>query len=756
MGADAAAAARAPETLARLPVGFHGDRHLLELVDRLMEGVEVYVETGANVASTLRYVAERFPRVACIACEPDPQAFAIARDAVAGLPNVSLLPLRSQELLEVLRSETALHDRPSLFWLDAHGYGFQWPLREEIAFVTSAFRDPLILVDDFLVPGEPEFGYDSYDGQECSYAHVEDVVQGPVEVLYPGYAEHTSPFHPLRGWGLIARPGRVRVPASLARAEPAPREVAVGFHGFWPGFTPDAFVRRHPYLARRWTLVPADEPDVVFASVFAPGSVPPASRTSVFYTGEPVVPDLTAYDFAVSFSRVPHERHLRLPNFVPRLRENGRTLADLVGRTVPEAPPPRFCSFLYGRSVPHRDALFDLLSTHGRVDAPGDARRNMMPIGPSLEDKLAFLSIYRFTIACENTSLEGYVSEKLVEALLAGTVPLYLGDPEVALDLNPGAFIGRHDFRTDEAFVRRVLEVENDPDAWRAIRAQPAFAGDRIPDHLRDEAAAAFFDRVLEDRGEARRARTAARVAFVRPARPGPRFYGRNGEDAVAVAAFDDLDRGYYAEIGALDGRRFSSTLALEERGWHGICVEAHAGYVARLRANRPGSRVVHAAAGAGDADAVTFYANARGSLSTVPWLGGLEEQTVPLRTVSSILDEERAPHVDVLSVDCEGADADVIRGIDLARHRPSLIVVGAAIGEALEEIDGILLPAGYVRPFTLGNNAFYFADPVRAARVAARTIECEVVHTAHPLDDAADEVVQLVIPLRRAGVGSG
>jgi hypothetical protein len=49
------------------------------------------------------------------------------------------------------------------------------------------------------------FGYDEYQGQVCSYEYVKDALD-PVrryKVYYPNYTEHTSPHHPLRGWGLI-------------------------------------------------------------------------------------------------------------------------------------------------------------------------------------------------------------------------------------------------------------------------------------------------------------------------------------------------------------------------------------------------------------------------------------------------------------------------------------------------------------------------------------------------------------------------
>jgi hypothetical protein len=62
------------------------------------------------------------------------------------------------------------------------------------------------------------------------------------------------------------------------------------------------------------------------------------------------------------------------------------------------------------------------------------------------ERKRAFLSQYKFTIAFENFSYRGYNTEKLTDPLLAGSVPIYLGNPEITKHFNPACFINAHDY----------------------------------------------------------------------------------------------------------------------------------------------------------------------------------------------------------------------------------------------------------------------------------------------------------------------
>jgi FkbM family methyltransferase len=193
-------------SLQPLPVGFHGDRHLLRLIDLLAARAHTFLETGSNVGSTLGYVARRFPALDCISCEPDPAAHAVAAAHACVRPGVALHRETSQELLRRLARDHVLSlAKPLLAWLDAHDHGFEWPLRDEVAFLTGRCARGFLLVDDFRVPHDPRFGWDSYDGRHCSFEYIRDSIAPDVywRLYYPAYSEHTSPHHPLRGWGLL-------------------------------------------------------------------------------------------------------------------------------------------------------------------------------------------------------------------------------------------------------------------------------------------------------------------------------------------------------------------------------------------------------------------------------------------------------------------------------------------------------------------------------------------------------------------------
>jgi len=186
-------------------VGFHGDLYLLELVHTVIRQCEYFVETGANVGTTLAYVARTYPNILCLSCEPDKVAYRHAKRNVSKYPNVAIYNETSHKFLKRLLKDPQIITRDTLYWLDAHGYGFKWPLREEIRVLTKHCTKAFFLIDDFRVPGLDCFGYDQYENQICSFEYIKDALNERCEyrLYYPRYTDRTSTFHPLRGWGLI-------------------------------------------------------------------------------------------------------------------------------------------------------------------------------------------------------------------------------------------------------------------------------------------------------------------------------------------------------------------------------------------------------------------------------------------------------------------------------------------------------------------------------------------------------------------------
>ena len=89
------------------------------------------------------------------------------------------------------------------------------------------------------------------------------------------------------------------------------------------------------------------------------------------------------------------------------------------------------------------------------------------------------------------------------------------------------------------------------------------------------------------------------------------------------------------------------------------------------------------------------------------------------VRPLSALIDDARLPHIDFLKIDVEGAEADVIAGLDFARHRPRVILVEAvnpnASADEWKAWDKTLSANGYIFAFFDNLNRFYVAAECQA-----------------------------------------
>lgn len=172
-----------------------------------------------------------------------------------------------------------------------------------------------------------------------------------------------------------------------------------------------------------------------------------------------MVPDVHV---SLSYSRdIDAGNYLRLPWWLPYSLDAAILLTDtprfspLLRRLPAEedgdawAARPRPAALLSRRYSFPLPELFSLLTGAGHaVDAPSTAFHNIeWPVGlpnSHLDGKIDFLRSYRFNICPENSKTGGrggYSTEKLAQALMAGTVPIYWGDPLDDEVFNPARVI---------------------------------------------------------------------------------------------------------------------------------------------------------------------------------------------------------------------------------------------------------------------------------------------------------------------------
>ncbi len=217
--------------------------------------------------------------------------------------------------------------------------------------------------------------------------------------------------------------------------------------------------------------------------------------------------------------------------------------------------------------------------------------------------------------------------------------------------------------------------------------------------------------------------------------------YAQNFEDVMLARAFPGAE-GFYVDVGANDPDIDNVTRVFYERGWSGINIEPLSANMQALRKKR--TRDINLEIAVGEQDgSITFYEIGKwhGYSTTDPAVveqhrrDGLEviEREVPLRKLSDVLDEHaKGKAIDFLKIDVEGTELSVLRGLDLRRHRPKIILLESKmpvtihmvdrvdeVPDRAEEYTAYLAPFGYRFAYHDGLNAFFVAEEHRALEKA-------------------------------------
>jgi FkbM family methyltransferase len=188
------------------------------------------------------------------------------------------------------------------------------------------------------------------------------------------------------------------------------------------------------------------------------------------------------------------------------------------------------------------------------------------------------------------------------------------------------------------------------------------------------------------------------------------------GSDVFSRPALNQIDRklekyldyrdGFFVEAGANDGYSQSNTYYFERfRGWTGILIEGIPELYEECRKNRPNSLVFNYALVSSDYDGqyvTMMYADLMSLVKGAQKSDVADEEhikkgmeienvgtyriSVPARTLTSILDEVGVKEIDLVSLDVEGYEMSVLKGLDLNKYRPQYVLVEARFRQEIED----------------------------------------------------------------------
>jgi len=209
--------------------------------------------------------------------------------------------------------------------------------------------------------------------------------------------------------------------------------------------------------------------------------------------------------------------------------------------------------------------------------------------------------------------------------------------------------------------------------------------------------------------------------------------YAPNNEDILLDRIFGD-HVGTFMDVGASRPCRDNLTYFFYRRGWRGVNLEPVPRLHRAFQATRPGDMNLPLAAwdsngeipffevanAGGDGDGISTFST---RLAEHYRAGGaaLIERRVAVRTIRSLVEELQIDPPDFLTINAEGSEEPVIRGIPLEHWRPGVFVVAANWPHtAMPSHQGwepVLLEHGYSLAASNGVNRFYLRDDLRHQR---------------------------------------
>lgn len=263
----------------------------------------------------------------------------------------------------------------------------------------------------------------------------------------------------------------------------------VRYWNFWRDERPEEM-----WLSRFITAHFGKTPRINFTSVLGPAEMMNDHRPglNVFYTGENLHAERFAahqqrlsqqhYDLVLGFDHEGPGNYMRLPLWV-LWHFSPEATYDEVCETVERMRYPvigdkeLFCALVCSHdSNGLRGEMMDALCHLGQVHSAGAFRHNTDDLVDECgNDKQRFLVRYRYNICPENGDSDGYVTEKIFDAMLAGCVPIYSGSfnsPEPAVINHRAALLWQPGGDNDE-LLNRIEQMEHDHDLWCRYASQP-------------------------------------------------------------------------------------------------------------------------------------------------------------------------------------------------------------------------------------------------------------------------------------------
>ena len=253
--------------------------------------------------------------------------------------------------------------------------------------------------------------------------------------------------------------------------------------GFWSDFDYHDFIV-YQLLKKNYDVIVESDPsqaEYIICSIFdKPFQYCSYPQPRIFYSGENYAPDFNLVDYAVSPYPIDYfDRNFCYPHFGTPARLEELEYKDRSYPITILDEKPVFANFIASHESEGniRGDFFKALCQYRRVESAGPYLNNQ-PDGRCVDykvDKTDFQKKSKFSLCFESTAHKGFITEKIVDAFYADTIPIYYGSETIGEIFNPDAFIDVRAFESFDKAVERIMELDQNDDLYLEMLRRPIF-----------------------------------------------------------------------------------------------------------------------------------------------------------------------------------------------------------------------------------------------------------------------------------------
>ena len=200
----------------------------------------------------------------------------------------------------------------------------------------------------------------------------------------------------------------------------------------------------------------------------------------IAYYTENKIPDLKEADYGFGQAHISYiDRYFKFPSLLWSFSKF-RKLKEVRKKVLNSPIRSKFCAGIISNNFSTDGFRIDFineLNKYKQIDMGGKYKNN---VGGRIKNKIKFLSQYKFSIAMENSNGDGYVSEKIVDAFISGTIPIYYGDYMIDEYFNPKTYILIKSQKDINKKIEYIKAIDKDNKLYKNILKENIIINEQI------------------------------------------------------------------------------------------------------------------------------------------------------------------------------------------------------------------------------------------------------------------------------------